>query len=75
MILPPVNYHLGVDGLSVLMILLSGFLTPLSVLVSWKSIAHRSKEFFIFLLALETGMMGCLPRLIWFSFSCFGKSC
>ena len=63
MILPPVNYHLGVDGLSVLMILLSGFLTPLSVLVSWKSIAHRSKEFFIFLLALETGMMGVFASL------------
>ena len=34
-IVPPVNYHLGVDGLSALMILLSGFLTPLAVLVSW----------------------------------------
>ena len=31
MVLPPVNYHLGVDGLSALMILLTGFLTPLSV--------------------------------------------
>src|ERR1019366_6030048 len=44
MILPPVNYHLGVDGLSALMILLAGFVTPLSVLVSWKSITIRTKE-------------------------------
>ncbi len=61
--LPPVNYHLGVDGLSALMILLTGFLTPLSVLVSWKSITQRNKEFFIFLLALETGMMGVFASL------------
>jgi NADH-quinone oxidoreductase subunit M len=61
--LPPVNYHLGVDGLSALMILLAGFLTPLSVLVSWNSITSRTKEFFIFLLALETGMMGVFASL------------
>jgi NADH-quinone oxidoreductase subunit M len=60
---PPVNYHLGVDGLSALMILLSGFLTPLSVLVSWNSITMRRGEFFIFLLALETGMMGVFASL------------
>jgi NADH-quinone oxidoreductase subunit M len=63
MVVPPVNYHLGVDGLSVLMILLTGFLTPLSVLVSWKGITHRAKEFFIFLLALETGMIGVFVSL------------
>lgn len=63
MVLPPVNYHLGVDGLSALMILLTGFLTPLSVLVSWNGITQRVKEFFIFLLALETGMMGVFASL------------
>jgi NADH-quinone oxidoreductase subunit M len=63
MVIPPVNYHLGVDGLSLLMILLTGFLTPLSVLVSWKSITLRTKEFFIFLLALETGMIGVFASL------------
>ena len=63
MILPPVNYHLGVDGLSALMILLAGFLTPLSVLVSWNSITTRRGEFFVFLLALETGMMGVFASL------------
>jgi len=63
MVLPPVNYHLGVDGLSMLLILLTGFLTPLSVLVSWSSITHRTKEFFLFLLALETGMIGVFASL------------
>jgi NADH-quinone oxidoreductase subunit M len=60
---PAINYHLGVDGLSALLILLTGFLTPLCVLVSWTSITQRVKEFFIFLLALETGMIGVFASL------------
>ena len=60
---PAINYHLGVDGLSALLILLAGFLTPLCVLVSWGSITQRVKEFFIFLLALETGMIGVFASL------------
>jgi NADH-quinone oxidoreductase subunit M len=60
---PPIDYHLGVDGLSGLLILLTGFLTPLCVLVSWTSITKRVKEFFIFLLALETGMIGVFASL------------
>ena len=60
---PPIDYHLGVDGLSALLILLTGFLTPLCVLVSWTSITQRVKEFFIFLLALETGMIGVFASL------------
>jgi NADH-quinone oxidoreductase subunit M len=63
MLIPPVNYHLGVDGLSLLLILLTSFLTPLAVLASWTSITHRVKEFFIFLLALETGMIGVFAAL------------
>ena len=63
MAVPPVNYHLGVDGLSMLLILLAGILTPLSVLASWSSISHRPKEFFLFLLALETGMIGVFAAL------------
>jgi NADH-quinone oxidoreductase subunit M len=60
---PPVYYHLGVDGLSLLLILLTGLLTPLAVLVSWSSITQRVKEFFIFLLVLETGMIGVFASL------------
>jgi len=60
---PPIDYHLGVDGLSALLILLTGFLMPLCVLVSWTGITKRVKEFFIFLLALETGMIGVFASL------------
>ena len=60
---PPIYYHLGVDGLSGLLILLTGFLTPLCVLVSWTDITRRVKEFFLFLLALETGMIGVFASL------------
>ena len=60
---PPIDYHFGVDGLSGLLILLTGFLTPLCVLVSWAGITKRVKEFFIFLLALETGMIGVFASL------------
>ena len=60
---PPIYYHLGVDGLSALLILLTGFLTPLGVLVSWTSITQRVKGFFALLLALETGMIGVFASL------------
>ncbi len=45
---PPIGYHLGIDGLSLLLILLTAFLTPLSVLASWTSITRHVKEFFLF---------------------------
>jgi NADH-quinone oxidoreductase subunit M len=60
---PPIYYHLGVDGLSALLVLLTGFLTPLGVLVSWTSITQRVKGFFALLLALETGMIGVFASL------------
>src|SRR5438552_8778538 len=68
---PPINYSVGVDGLSLLLILLSAFLTPLSILASWKSVNSRVKEFYLFLLALETGMIGVLVFLDLFLFFIF----
>jgi NADH-quinone oxidoreductase subunit M len=68
---PPINYSVGVDGLSLLLILLSAFLTPLSILASWKSVNSRVKEFFLFLLALETGMIGVFVSLDLFLFFIF----
>src|SRR5207244_11883709 len=41
---PPINYHLGVDGISLFLVILTTFLTPISILASWKSIAHRVKS-------------------------------
>src|SRR2546425_793731 len=52
---PPINYHLGVDGISLFLVILTTFLTPISILASWKSIEHRVKEFFVMLLMLEDG--------------------
>jgi NADH-quinone oxidoreductase subunit M len=68
---PPISYHLGVDGMSVLLILLTAFLTVLGVLASWTSITSRVKEFFVFLLALETGMIGVFVSLDLFLFFVF----
>ena len=68
---PPVSYHLGIDGLSLLLILLTAFLTPLAILASWASITRHAKEFFLFLLALETGMIGVFTSLDLFLFFVF----
>ena len=71
---PPIGYHLGIDGLSLLLILLAGFLTPLAVLASWTSITARVKEFFLFLLVLETGMIGVFVSLDLFLFFVFWEA-
>ncbi|HMD96898.1 MAG TPA: NADH-quinone oxidoreductase subunit M [Terriglobia bacterium] len=71
---PAIGYHLGVDGLSVLLILLTGFLTPLSILASWTGITSRVKEFHLFLLALETGMIGVFVSLDLFLFFLFWEA-
>src|SRR5258708_38418294 len=49
---PNIHYHLGMDGISLWLVVLTTFLTPLCVLISWKSIHERVKEFFILLLVL-----------------------
>jgi len=53
-----IQYHLGVDGLSILLVLLTAFLTPISILSTWTAIEERVKDFMIFFLLLEVGMMG-----------------
>ena len=55
---PPIHYHVGVDGISMFLVILTTFLTPISVLASWNSIQHRVKEFFVMLLMLEVGVVG-----------------
>jgi NADH-quinone oxidoreductase subunit M len=56
-------YHVGVDGISVLFVLLSTFLTPLCILGSWESIKERVKEYMIAFLLLETLMVGMFCAL------------
>jgi len=53
-----IQYFLGVDGLSILLVLLTSFLTPISILSTWTAVEERVKDFMIFFLLLEIGMMG-----------------
>ena len=68
---PPIHYHLGIDGLSLFLILLTTLLTPISILASWNSIDQRVKGFFICLLVLETGVIGVFVSLDLFLFFLF----
>ena len=52
------SFHLAVDGLSILLLLLTTFLTPISILSTWTAIQDRVKDFMIFFLLLELGMVG-----------------
>jgi NADH-quinone oxidoreductase subunit M len=68
---PLINYHLGVDGISLFLVILTTFLTPISILASWKSIQLRVKEFFVMLLLLEVGVVGVFLSLDLFLFFLF----
>jgi NADH-quinone oxidoreductase subunit M len=68
---PPIHYHLGVDGISLFLVILTTFLTPISVLASWSSIGRRVKEFFVMLLMLEVGVIGVFLSLDLFLFFLF----
>ena len=59
----PIHYHLGIDGISLFLVLLTTFLTPIAILASWKSVDRRVQGFYICLLALETGMVGVFVSL------------
>ena len=71
---PNIHYHMGVDGFSVWLVVLTTFLTPLCVLISWKSIHERVKEFFIILLILETALIGVFTSLDLFLFYFFWEA-
>jgi NADH-quinone oxidoreductase subunit M len=68
---PPIHYHLGVDGLSVFLVILTTFLTAISVIASWNSIHERIKDFFVVLLMLEVGIIGVFLSLDLFLFFLF----
>lgn len=57
------NYHLGVDGVSVYFVLLSTFLTPICIISAWHAIEKRVKEFMVCFLVLETFMVGTFCAL------------
>ncbi|MGB7217672.1 MAG: NADH-quinone oxidoreductase subunit M [Vicinamibacterales bacterium] len=65
------EYFLGVDGLSVLLILLTTMMGSIAVLSSWTAITERVKEYYIFLLVLQTGMLGAFMSLDFLLFFLF----
>ncbi len=69
-----IEYYLGLDGISILFILLSALVTILCVLVSWNSIQTKVKEFFIALLLLEGAMIGVFCALDFFLFYIFWEA-
>ena len=66
-----IDYKVGVDGISVLFIILVAILSILCVTVSWKAIEHKTKEFFVSLLIMETAMIGVFISLNIFLFYLF----
>ncbi|HEY1938374.1 MAG TPA: NADH-quinone oxidoreductase subunit M [Candidatus Angelobacter sp.] len=69
-----IHYHMGADGISMWLVLLTTLLVPVSVLVSWKSIHDRVKEFFVLLLLLEMAMIGVFLSLDMFLFYVFWEA-
>ncbi len=57
------NYHLGVDGLSLWLVILTTFIMPISIVSTWKAVEKRATAFYIFLLLLESAMIGVFVSL------------
>jgi len=66
-----IDYYVGIDGLSLMLLVLTGFLTPLALLTSWDSIEKHVKEFSVFMLLLEASMLGVFSALDVFLFYIF----
>jgi NADH-quinone oxidoreductase subunit M len=66
-----ISYLMGIDGLSIMLVLLTTFLTPLSILSTWTAVEERVKEFMLFFLLLEVGMVGVFLSLDLFLFYIF----
>ena len=67
----PISYHMGVDGISILFVLLTAFLMPLCILASWDSIKTRVTEYMVAFLLLETLVIGVFTSLDLFLFYIF----
>ena len=65
------KYHLGIDGISLLLVLLTTLLGMIAILSSWSAIHQRTKEYYILLLLLQTGMIGVFVSLDFFLFYVF----
>jgi NADH-quinone oxidoreductase subunit M len=69
-----VNYIIGIDGISILFVFLTSILSILCVLVSWKAIESKVKEFHIAILTMEAGMLGVFVALDFFLFYIFWEA-
>jgi NADH-quinone oxidoreductase subunit M len=58
-----ISYKVGIDGISLFLVLLTAILTPIGILVSWRSVGERVKEFHTSFLFLETGILGVFAAL------------
>jgi NADH-quinone oxidoreductase subunit M len=65
------EFHVGIDGISLLLVLLTTLLGPLAILSSWNAIELRVKEYYAFLLMLQAGMLGVFISLDFFLFYVF----
>ena len=66
-----VSYHFGMDGISLLLVLMTTLLGFIAVLSSWSAITDRVKQYYVFLLLLQTGMLGVFVALDFFLFYVF----
>lgn len=69
-----ISYFVGIDGISLLLLLLTTFITPLTLISSWSSIEKKVKEFTFFMLMLEVGMIGVFISLDLFLFYIFWEA-
>jgi NADH-quinone oxidoreductase subunit M len=68
------SYHVGIDGISLLLVLLTTFLMPIALASAWHAIEDRTKEFVMAMLVLETGMIGVFVSLDLFLFFVFWEA-
>ena len=66
-----ISYHVGLDGISVFMVLLTTFTMPLAILGSWKYITEKEPGFYALMLVMTTGMIGVFIALDLFLFYVF----
>jgi len=71
---PRINYHLGIDGISLWLVLLTTLLTPLCVLIQWDSIHGRVRDFLVLMMLLESAMIGVFVALDLFLFYVFWEA-
>lgn len=69
-----ISYHIGVDGISLPLVLLTTLLSPIAFVGAWESISTKVKEFAIFILFLETAMLGAFLALDLFLFFIFWEA-